>query len=127
MVGIAEAIRYAQQDLRDLRLLSIGTTSTPLRVSSHERAQRMGLRHWMSEGLGLIQDSSSMAATNVARFMLGDDRYLRLDSESARRVPLDDAVQSRPLQEWGHDVGRKNVDAIGRLLDLERKGQTAGL
>jgi patatin-like phospholipase/acyl hydrolase len=119
MVGIAEAIRYAGRDLAQVRLLSIGTTSTPLRVGSHEEAERMGLRQWMSKGLNLIQDSSAMATTNLARFLLGEGRYLRIDSESARRVAMDDAEQCRPLQEWGHDVGRKSIVAVGRLLGLE--------
>lgn len=39
---------------------------------------------------------------------------------SGREWPSDDATKCNPLQEWGHDIGRKNVAEIGRLLGLER-------
>jgi patatin-like phospholipase/acyl hydrolase len=121
MVGIVEAIRYADRDLADIRLLSIGTTSRSLRVRNHKEALKMGLLQWMPKGLDLLQGSSSMAADNQARLLLGDNRYLRLDSDSARKVNVDDVRQCLPLQEWGHDVGRKNVALIGRLLGLARR------
>jgi uncharacterized protein len=73
------------------------------------------------EGLDLLQGSSSMANDNQARLLLGDDPYLRLDSERARKIKLDDATQCKPLQEWGHDIGRRNVAKIGRLLGVQRR------
>jgi uncharacterized protein len=118
LVGITEAVRYAGRDLRDIRLLSVGTAGRILRVESHTRAARMGLAQWSTRALRLLQESSSMAAGNQARLLLGDQSYLRIDSESARRIGLDDSARCGPLQEWGHDAGRKNVAAIGRLLDL---------
>jgi uncharacterized protein len=124
MVGITEAVRYARRDLRDIRMLSIGTTSQPLRVASHEKAVKMGFKDWMWKGLDLLQASSSMATHNQARLLLHEGDYLRLDSESARKIDLDDATQCKPLQEWGHDVGRKSIAEIGRLLGLERAPRT---
>ncbi|MDQ3153861.1 MAG: patatin-like phospholipase family protein [Actinomycetota bacterium] len=120
MVGITEAVRYAGRELRDIQLLSIGTTSRPLRISSHAQVTKMGPLHWMSKALHLLQGSSSMAANNQARLLLGADSYLRLDSERARNIKLDDLDQCLPLQEWGHNVGRKNIAEIGRLLGLRR-------
>jgi patatin-like phospholipase/acyl hydrolase len=118
MVGLTEAVRYAGRQLTEIRLLSIGTTSQPLRVESHEVALRMGLEAWAFKALHLLQDSAAMAADNQARLLLGEAAYLRLDSERAHSVKLDDATQCGPLQEWGQDVGRRHVSAIGRLLDL---------
>lgn len=120
MVGVTEAIRYAGRELDSIRLLSIGTTSQPLRIGSHTEAVRMGLGHWMFRALHLLQDSSAMATDNHVRLILGESAYLRLDSERARKVALDDAVQASPLQEWGHDVGRRSVAEIGTLLGLSR-------
>lgn len=120
MVGLTEAVRYFDRPLEEIRMLSIGTTSQPLRVASHERALRMGVREWMFKALHLLQESSAMAADNQVRLLLREHAYLRLDSERAHKVALDDAVQCHPLQEWGHDVGRRNVGAIARLLDLAR-------
>jgi patatin-like phospholipase/acyl hydrolase len=121
MVGITEAVRYADKELRDIRMLSIGTTSQPLRVDSHEKAVGMGFKDWMWKGLDLLQGSASMATDNQARLLLGDEAYLRLDSESARKIKLDDAKQCKPLQEWGHDVGRRHIAEIGELLGLKRR------
>lgn len=120
MVGIAEAVRYGGRDLRDIRLLSVGTTSQTLRVQSHHAALGMGLSAWACKALDLLQGSVSMATHQQARLLLGDERYLRLDSANARKVKLDDAKQCKPLQEWGHDVGRNNVELIALLLGLRR-------
>lgn len=120
MVGVTEAVRYGGRSLSDIRLLSVGTTSTVLRVKSHGAATRMGLLSWSTKALDLLQHSSSMATDNQARLLLGPAGYLRLDSEMAERAPLDDVSQCAPLAEWGHDVGRKSVTAIGALLDLPR-------
>jgi uncharacterized protein len=121
MVGVTEAVRYGRRSLSDIHLLSIGTTSRPLRVASHEEATGMGLRQWAFRALHLLQESSSMAAGNQARMLLPDGAYLRLDSERALDVRLDDAAQCGPLQEWGHDVGRRSIGAIGTLLHLARE------
>jgi patatin-like phospholipase/acyl hydrolase len=120
MVGITEAVRYAGRDLRDIRLLSVGTTSQTLRVESHDAAVRMGFKDWAGKALDLLQGSVSMATHQQARLLLGDERYLRLDSDDARRVKFDDAAKCRPLQEWGHDVGRNSIQLIARLLGLRR-------
>jgi len=120
MVGITEAVRYARRDLSDIRMLSIGTTSEPLRVASHDEAVGMGLKDWIGKALHLLQGSSSMATDNQARLLLGDDAYLRIDSERGRDVKLDDVTACRPLQEWGHDAGRRRISQIGELLNLRR-------
>lgn len=119
LVGITEAVRYAHQDLRDIRMLSVGTTSRPLQVHDHETAASMGTKDWVFKVLDLLQGSSSIANDNQARLLLGDQRYLRIDSERAQKVKLDDAAQCRPLEEWGHDAGRRAIATIGQLLNLQ--------
>jgi patatin-like phospholipase/acyl hydrolase len=125
MVGITEAVRYGNRQLDYIRVLSIGTTSRPLQVSSHRDALRLGFTGWARKGLDLIQGSSSAANHQQARLLLGEDHYLRLDSVSAEKIKLDDATQCGPLQEWGHDVGRNSVAAIGRLLEIQRNRPSA--
>ena len=120
MVGVTEAVRYGHRSLGDIRLLSVGTTSMPLQFKSHQHASRMGAIRWGFKALDLLQGSASMAANNQARLLLGDESYLRLDSPSVRKVPMDQPSACRPLQEWGHDVGRRHVDAVGTLLGLTR-------
>jgi predicted patatin/cPLA2 family phospholipase len=119
MIGIVEAIRYGGKSLSDIRLLSVGTTSLPMRISSHEKAFSMGGVHWASKALSLLQGSTSMAVDHQLRLLL-DDAYLRLDSERARRIALDDVTECRPLQEWGHGVGRASIAKVRSLLELSR-------
>lgn len=68
-------------------------------MANHEKAVKMGFKDWVWKGLDLLQGSSSMASHNQARLPLHDGDYLRLDSESARKIDLDDATQCKPLQE----------------------------
>lgn len=120
MVGVTEAVRYGRRSLSEIRLLSVGTTSKSLQFKSHEHASRMGAIRWGFKALDLLQESASMTANNQARLLLGDESYLRLDSPSVRKVAMDQPSQCHPLQEWGHDVGRRHVEAVGTLLGLSR-------
>ena len=120
LIGITEAVRYFGQSLQDIRVLSIGTTSRPFRVKNHARAQKMGLVRWGLKAVHLLQESSSLAGDYQARLLLGDHNYLRVNSEQAENVKLDDAKQCAPLQEWGHDVGRQSLRNVAQLFDLER-------
>jgi patatin-like phospholipase/acyl hydrolase len=120
LIGITEAVRYFDRSLQEIRLLSVGTTSHPFRVSNHAQAQRMGLVGWALKAVHLLQESSSLAGNYQARLLLGDQNYLRLNSEQAEKIKLDDAKQCAPLQEWGHDVGRLSIPRIADLFGLER-------
>ncbi|QXJ21111.1 patatin-like phospholipase family protein [Actinomadura graeca] len=117
MVGVIEAIRYNGRGLGDLRLLSVGTTSQPMRIAGHHKALSMGSLKWAINALSLLQGSTSAAVDHQVRLLLGD-AYLRLDSERTRRIALDDVQACGPLQEWGHGVGRMNLDKVRKLLDL---------
>lgn len=61
---------------------------------------------------GRTRKSESMATHQQVRLPSGD-HYLRLHSEHVRKVKLDDPKQCRPLEEWGHDVGRNKLAGIG--------------
>jgi patatin-like phospholipase/acyl hydrolase len=118
MIGIVEAVRYAHRSLDAIRLLSVGTTSYDLRVANHKAACHMGTVGWATKALRLLQGSVATSVDNQAHLLLGDGRYLRLDSESTHRVALDDISACEPLETWGRDVGRRNAGPVGRLLGL---------
>ena len=120
LIGITEAIRYFDRPLQDIRLLSIGTTSRPFRIKDHTRAQKMGLLRWGLKAVHLLQESSSLAGDYQAKLLLGESHYLRVNSQQAEAIKLDDAKQCAPLQEWGHSVGRLSIQKIAALFDLER-------
>jgi patatin-like phospholipase/acyl hydrolase len=125
MVGITEAVRYAGRNLSDIRLLSIGTTSQVLRVPSHSAAAGMGLTHWARKVLGLLQRSSSAATDNQARLLLGEVRYLRIDSDLAHDVKLDDAPNATHWRSGDTMPVGLHVAKIGDLLDLQRDHQSS--
>jgi uncharacterized protein len=118
MVGIVEGVRYAERPLDSIKLLSIGTTSHALRVENHRAACRMGFASWATKAVQLLQGSATAAVDNQARLLLGDGRYLRLDSELTRKIAIDDLSACEPLETWGRDVGRRAVGAVRLLLDL---------
>ncbi|MGA6163914.1 CBASS cGAMP-activated phospholipase [Amycolatopsis magusensis] len=118
LVGITEAVRYGGRSLSDIRLLSIGTTNRPLRIERHAAAEHFGLLAWLTRSIELLQGASAGSVNNQAKLLLGEDSFLRIDSDRAQKVALDDYRQCAPLQEWGHDLGRRSISRIGRLLDL---------
>jgi predicted acylesterase/phospholipase RssA len=124
LVGITEAVRYGGATLQDIRLLSVGTTSTPLRIPSHETASRLGRARWALKALDLLQGSSSMATHMQARLLLGEEKYIRLDSESALKTKLDDVKRCKPLEELGRHVGSSHVARVGALLGLPPQTST---
>jgi patatin-like phospholipase/acyl hydrolase len=119
LVGITEAVRYAERPLESIRLLSIGTTSRPFQVQDHEHATGMGLIAWLKEARDLLLgDSVSMASDRQAELLLPRGQYLRLNSERATRVALDDFKRCAGLREVGEQVGRVNRQQVGELLEL---------
>jgi patatin-like phospholipase/acyl hydrolase len=119
MVGITEAVRYADRQLGDIRLLSIGTTTRTFQVQDHVHAARMGLLAWLKEARELLLGGSvSMASDKQAELLLGTDHYLRLNSERATALDLDDYEGSAGLREVGEQVARVNRERVRELLGI---------
>jgi patatin-like phospholipase/acyl hydrolase len=117
LVGITEAVRYAGRALEDIRLLSIGTTMRTFQVRNHEQATAMGLLAWMREARDLLLgDSVSMASDKQAELLLRAGHYLRLNSDPATEVALDDYEGCRALREIGEQVARVNRQKVKDLL-----------
>lgn len=121
LVGITEAVRYAGRGLGDIRLLSVGTTTTTFRVQDHEHGSRMGLVAWMKEARELLLGGSvSMASDKQAELLLPDGGYLRLNSERATQVPLDDYKRCAGLREVGEQIARLLRQPVQNLLDIPK-------
>jgi uncharacterized protein len=118
MVGITEAVRYYERDLKDIRLLSVGTTSAVFRVKNHAEAVQLGLIGWARKMTDLLQGTVSMAADRQAQLLLPDRHYLRVDDELAEKIPLDDVEACRPLQERGAQKARTTLAQVKQLLEL---------
>lgn len=79
----------------------------------------LGLIAWMKEARELLLgDSVSMASDKQAELLLPPGQYLRLKSDRATKVALDDYKGSAGLREVGEQVGRVNRQLVrGLLLD----------
>jgi patatin-like phospholipase/acyl hydrolase len=119
MVGIVEAVRYADRDLDAIRMLSIGTTSRAFQVQDHASARRMGLWAWFKEARELLLGGgTSMASTNQARLLLADGAFLRIDYSRANQARLDDWRGCSALEELGEQAARQHRNEVGALLGL---------
>ncbi len=118
LVGLTEARRYFHRNLDQVRLLSVGTTSRVFRVENHGRASRMGFLRWALKVTDLLQGTVSMSSDRQARLLLPDGHYLRADSPTAERIPLDDIARCQPLQELGEQVARETLAHAKATLAL---------
>jgi patatin-like phospholipase/acyl hydrolase len=126
LVGITEAVRYAGRSLDDIRLLSIGSTTRTFQVQDHEQARRMGLLAWVKEARELLLGGSvSMASARQAELLLPPGAYLRLDSERATDVPLDDYEKCAGLREVGEQAARLHRHQVRTLLSIGTDAKSA--
>lgn len=119
LVGITEAVRYAGRSLDEIRLLSIGTTTRTFQIQDHDHACRMGLIAWLKEARELLLGGGvSMASDKQAELLLPPGAYLRLNSERATHVPLDDYEKCAGLREVGAQVARLHRQQVRTLLSI---------
>ncbi len=120
MVGIVEAVRYAERDLGSIRLASVGTTARVFRAASHEAAMRLGTWGWIKEARDLLLGAgTSMSASYQAQLLLPPGHFLRLDKELAASTPLDDFESALSLEEVGRQTARIHSQEFARLLGLD--------
>ena len=77
----------------------------------------MGLIAWLMEARDLLLgDSVSMASDRQAELLLPPGNYLRLNSERATKVALDDYESCAGLREVGEQVARLNRERVRDML-----------
>ncbi len=122
LVGIAEAVKYFEQPLESLSILSIATGSSPMRLP-YSQARAMGLIGWAHRGriIDVVFQAQSQSADGIARMLLPPERYLRIDANCAAPIPLDKYGRAEPLLERGAQAGRKY------MLEIQKRflGQPA--
>jgi predicted acylesterase/phospholipase RssA len=111
MVAVVEAISILGQTPSDVRVLSVGCTSQPMRVSRWMRrggkiAWARGIADWLLHG-------QSITAVNHARLLLGRDRIIRIQKEMLPGLyGLDDYRQALELEAVGHELARSHSPEI---------------
>jgi hypothetical protein len=109
LIGIHEAEHFFGADIADIRLLSVGTTTSSFSFA-HEAGTRFGLLQW-TMGQRLVQailSSQQQIVDHVARHRLGS-RYVRLDAEQSRE-------QERALSlDTAHPDAQRTIRAMAAV------------
>jgi patatin-like phospholipase/acyl hydrolase len=105
LLGITEAVRTFSQPLEQIRVLSIGAGERAERIP-HERARRMGLWHWKTKMYEHMLIGQARIAHEVARRLLTEGQYERVNIPLEHSYPLDDYKAARMLLEPGAQEAR---------------------
>jgi patatin-like phospholipase/acyl hydrolase len=106
LIALHEAEHFFRADIADIRMLSVGTTTSRFSFA-HDAGTRFGLLQW-TLGQRLVQamlSSQQQIVDHVARHRLGS-RYVRLDAEQSRE-------QERALSlDTAHPDAQKTIRAM---------------
>ena len=95
LLALHEAEHFLGASTDDIRMLSVGTTTTQFSVS-HTSGKRLGIIGWLRRLAPTILSSQQMDITYIVQHKLGD-RYLRIDEvqskEQERNLGLDVATK----------------------------------
>jgi hypothetical protein len=113
MVGITEALSIFRQQIDDIAVLSIGTTSIPAFVRREEREG--GLLHWARPTSSLLMHAAKLGAIEQAQKLCS--QLIRIDEVvDPNRFTLDDVSQVDDLAQLGWTAGRKQWNAVNRAF-----------
>jgi patatin-like phospholipase/acyl hydrolase len=117
LVGVTEAIRYFNQPLSNIAVLSVGTGSRAFRLR-HEQSNRLGLLGWAlgNKMLNVLFAAQSQSAHLTASLLLKPDNYIRVDADLTDPVPLDDYPRANHLIARGTAAGTRHKVAIESLF-----------
>ena len=116
MVGITEAVAFLSADLRQIALLSIGTTTSPFSIPEHAQS---GALKWNAGLVQLTMEGQCESATSHARLLLGE-RFHRIDTMTRPgEYALDDARTQKIAQliELGRGEAVKNAN-LSKVRDV---------
>jgi len=109
LIALHEAEHFVGADIADIRMLSIGTTTSRFSFA-HDAGTRFGLLRW-TMGQRLVQamlSSQQQIVDHVSRHRLGS-RYVRLDAEQSRE-------QERSLSlDAAHPDAQKTIRAMAAV------------
>jgi len=113
MVGLTDAMSIFEKQRKEIRILSIGTTSEPVFVE--KSALDGGLIDWAKPAAPTIMHASKLAALNQARRIAHS--VLRIDTPVNRdRFKLDDASAINDLMQLGRSAADRHFDEFKKLF-----------
>jgi patatin-like phospholipase/acyl hydrolase len=115
MVAIGEALGPLQQQRDSVSLLSIGTM---LGLPNDRRLlNQAGKITWSKHLPDVLLSATARGVDNQARFLLGDERYLRVNvTAPADDVSLDDVDAIEQLIARAHHVSRHALPSINAMF-----------
>jgi patatin-like phospholipase/acyl hydrolase len=116
LVGITETVRYFQQPLDQVRILSIGAGERAERIP-YERARRMGVWQWKTALYDHMLIAQARIVHEVTKRLLAPGQYERVNIPLEHPYPLDDHAAARTLLEPGAQEARTRYpDLMTRFL-----------
>lgn len=125
LVGLTEALHYFQNDMEEIKILSIGTGLQKIDFTNNEN-KYWGINHWLPfhfpslkvtpKLLDLALQLSSESVSYHCQLLL-KEHYLRINEELGREVPFDDVQYLDQLSELGKKVYIKQRDEILKFIE----------
>ncbi len=114
--AVVEAIGVLGWSRDELRVLSLGCTTEPLRAKPHE-ARRLGLGYWLPKFVSVFMAGQSSGSLGAAQLLAGHDNIMRISpSVPNRRFKLDAPRDIRSLRGLGASEARKAMPGIQRVF-----------
>jgi uncharacterized protein len=126
LVALVEAVGPLAIAQRSVALLSIGTGSA---VKNHSRGlDTAGKLKWADQIADVILDATSIGVRNQVAFLLGEDRFLRVDANvPADAVSLDNIATVDDLLGRARHIGRKIMPSVAKMFLSHRAAEYAPL
>lgn len=115
LVALVEAVGPLGIDQSKVAIFSVGTVSTNKKYS--ERLNKGGKFAWAADAPNLILDATSTGVVNQVRFLLGPDRFMRLNPISSdSTLTLDDFSSVDTLIAKARHASRKQAPRIAEVF-----------
>lgn len=115
LLGVVEAVDRLDAELRDIRVLSVGTTS-----DLRGRASRLdsgGLWAWRTDALDVVLRGQALASTNHARLLVGRENVVRFDVPIPSGLHGLDRVDPRDLIAKADAASRVMSSSVAPFLE----------
>jgi patatin-like phospholipase/acyl hydrolase len=122
LVGVTEAVRFYGKQLKDLYVLSVGTTYRPFKIKQEQK--KGSLLDWaFGKDLAALVGSAQQAGTwGTTKTMLGEDHCGRVTSTKDENISLDDATRISDLIAWGKEDALEQFASIKNMFFTQAVG-----
>lgn len=91
LVALTEAMgRRFKVPRENIRIISIGTGAGKKYYDPKDANKQWGLKQWGTGLVSTVMELQSVNVENIVRFILGDDKFLRINFEADSGIALDD-------------------------------------